>query len=189
MRYAIEKRSLGLLVFAIASLLTVPKPATGAPANLLGMALPQAQQTDFFTFFHLNETSRQRDLARRVVVNFKPESEAFRKVVTVKATLDAQGKIVEMDLFLARSFVDGRVYAGDIVKSMLLDALPPSDREAVATLAAEIRRSEAPSGSPGYLAYLGKRNLFTQQLSLSSVRIENTTQDGEPWVLLQVALK
>src|SRR6516225_10064836 len=55
-RYGIEKRSLGLLVFAIASLLTVPKPATGAPANLLGMALPQAQQTDFFTFFHLNET-------------------------------------------------------------------------------------------------------------------------------------
>jgi hypothetical protein len=192
MIHAINRPFAGLLSLALAALWVGPKPGHAAPVDqpLLGLSLADAQTTDFFVFFHLNETSRERDVAKRVVVNFKPESSAFRKVVTVRTTLDAQGRIVQIELLLARSFVRERVYSGDIAKSVLVDSLPVSDRAAIMPLAAQIRSTYGTdSMSDGYEAYLGRRKSFTQELSSSSLAIESLDRLGEPWVRIQVALK
>jgi hypothetical protein len=121
----------GFLLLAATLLLGAPRlaDAAGSSQSLLGMSIADAQDTDFFTFFHLNEIYRDTDLANRVVVNFKPENKAMSNEVTVRATVDSQERIVQMSLFLARRFVDAQVFARDIAKSFLLDSLPPPDRD------------------------------------------------------------
>jgi hypothetical protein len=182
-------------------------PTASSFPGLLGMSLADAQKTDFFSWFHLEETGREKDSGGRTVVTFKPNAEAFHKLVTVQTTLGAQDQIAQIDLYLARAFVNDRmkrVNANDIAKSMLLDAVPGSDRADIKTLVDEIESNrgsdmqilsarppaETPvKESPGYLAYLGKRYVYTQQLSSSVLHMENVKQSGEDWIDIQVAVK
>jgi hypothetical protein len=198
-----------LLMAMGASLGSTPKPAlTAAPLpGLLGMDLVDAQRMDFFTWFHLAEIGRERDASNRTVVSFKPTGEAFRQLVTLRTTLDVQGRIVQMDLYLARSFVNDRhkrVFANDIAKSLLLDAPPRPDRAALEVLAEEIasnkgtdtpvltaqQPAETPlKESPGYQTYLGRRYVYTQEFSRSTLHMENLKHNEQAWLQLQLSLK
>lgn len=113
-----------------------------APPSLLGMSLHQAQRTDFFTFFHLVETQRRKASDKQTeIITFKPASEAFQPVVTVQASVSSQGKIIKMELFLARSFIEDRHergFASDIAQSLIIAAVPTGERPAVETLIREI---------------------------------------------------
>jgi hypothetical protein len=95
-----------------------------------------------------------------------------------------------------------RANANDIAKSLLLDTIMGSDRADIKTLVDEIESNrgsdmqilsarppaETPvKESPGYLTYLGKSYVYTQQLSSSVLHMENLKQSGEDWLDIQVA--
>jgi len=170
------------------------------------MSLMEAKKTDVFTWFHLVESGPEKDATGRRVV-FHPEGKAFRKLVTVKVTLDSQDRVDAIDLLLARSFVNDKkqgVFASDIAKSLLLSAIPNSDQPAIKVLTDEIQSNEKSDAtvlsaepgaetpykaSPGYLTYLGKRYLYTQDLTGSTLRMENLKQDDTDLLRIAVALK
>ena len=60
---------------------------------------------------------------------FKPSGEKFHPLVTVKVTTDGAGRILALEMALARSFIDSPrdgIYARDIAKSFLQAGLPAS---------------------------------------------------------------
>jgi len=159
---------------------------------LLGLRLEEAQQTDFFVFFHMEETSREEDSDNRLVVNFRPQSEAMAKVVRLRATLDKAGKISVMSLVLSRSFVDednSELFPNDITKSMLIDSLPLSDRKGIIPLSREIKNNKQLSdySSLAYQTYLGKTDKYSLSFPNSSVLLQNIDKDGDHWLLIQVS--
>jgi hypothetical protein len=189
------------------------QPAPVKP-SLIGMTLSATANEDFFTWFRLQETVRERDGAGRDLVVFKPSGGAFRKMVTVRATLGPRERIVGMELALARAFIDSanRPFANDIAASMLRDSLSLRDLEALRDLVNEIqhrgvRRSDGPptagsiavprSGpielpaneSAGYLTYAGKRDSYTQQLPSTLLVMEKTQDAGEAWLRIRLSSK
>src|SRR5260370_1361246 len=157
------------------------KDLSAAPLGDLGEKLEQARKTEFFRWFHLEETGRQ---AGASVVQFKPSGEKFRSLVTVNLSVDSGQRLVGAELILSRSFVDsGRdgMFARDIAKSFLRVVTTAEDRKAIASLVAEIeqppaslstplivRNRPAPSlpvaPSPGYRTFLGEQKSYEQSL-------------------------
>jgi hypothetical protein len=173
--------------------------------GLLGMAMPEALKTDFFTFFHMTETGRQPADAN-TIVTFKPSGSDFQKLVTLRATLSGQ-KIVGLELDLSRAFINSRtqrVFANDIAKSLLTNGVPSVDRPTLRVLSNEIesnkgldrtllRAHESPATpaqeSDGYRAYLGKRYVYSLAMTASSLHMENIKQGDEDWLQILMAMK
>ena len=151
------------------------------------------KESDFFSWFHLEEDGAPREEGDKKIIVFKPSGEAFRELVTVTVTVDAEGRIREMELLLARSFVDDAVngtFARDIAKSLLRCAVPRENQADVADLANEIEfqfssgrpvltaRQDLPklpdSPTLGYQVFLGKEKRYEQLFSRCVVRLENT---------------
>jgi len=179
--------------------------APGPGQGLLGMRLPAAENTDFFTFFRLAETARESDAAGREVAVFKPTGGAFRKLVTVRVTVGTRDEITEVGLELARSFIDSptnRQFASDIAKSMLESSPPFGDVAALRSLAAEIQQRQRPGKesvdivlghppplpakiSPGYLAYAGTRDSYEQKLAKTILKMDGVDEGGERWLRIR----
>ncbi len=177
--------------------------ATAGFPGLLDMTLPEAQKTDFFTFFHLEEAGREA-VGKQPVVIYKPSGPAFKKLVTVRVRLSPQGKIAELTIDMARPFINSRtqrVFANDMAKSVLSDGVGPTDRQTLNALVQEILSNkgmdstlltsqELPKtpdqGSPGYLTYLGKRYVHDQSLTACTLHIENLKVNDEDWLRIQL---
>ncbi len=172
----------------------------------LGDRLADAKKTDFFTFFNLGETGRSEGLQEgRTVVTFKPRAGDFRELVMVNVTVDPQDRIVAMGLLLNRSFVDHKtngIFARDIARSMLRAAVTVADEAAISDLINEIGYPQDKTGqqvvrtepvpklpaqaTPGYEAYLGRRKLYEQKLSGSSLLLHNIKINAVDLLLISV---
>ena len=173
--------------------------------GLLGMTMPEATKTDFFTFFHMTETGRQPADAN-TIVTFKPSGSDFQKLVTLRATLSGQ-TIVGLELDLSRAFINSRtqrVFANDIAKSLFTDGVPNIDRPALRVLSNEIESNkgldqilltghESPATpaqqSDGYLTYVGRRYVYSLAMTASSLHMENIKQGDEDWLQIQLMAK
>jgi hypothetical protein len=115
---------------------------SAAESGLLGAKLSVVQTgADFFRFFNFSPIGKEELPDGTQVVSFKPTGDAFRALVTLRVTTDDQGLIKQLDLAVARSFIDDPkkcVYAADLVKSFLTDAATTTERDEVSLLAAEI---------------------------------------------------
>jgi hypothetical protein len=213
----IQHHSLGIFVVLIllsSSLWNEPALAQSESEqdSLLGMNLSAAENTDFFTWFQLQEIGRQEAAEKQTVaILFKPEGEAVRELVTVKVSVSAQEEITAIELILARSFVNDKgpqsMLARDISKSLLLATISEIDQPALKDLVNQIssdtgyyssgtdvtviRSSAAPkpvitdildTPTPGYMTYLGKQPSYTQKLSNGTLDMENI-KEGEVDVL------
>jgi hypothetical protein len=166
-------------------------PLAAANFGNFGEGLDQAKQTEFFQWFNLEQT----DLTRtggNAVVSFKPSGKKFHYLVTVKVTTEAGGRILSVEMALARSFIDDPqdgIFARDIAKSFLQTALPaPRDRE-MSDLINEIEHQGASTmtiikrgghepklpekPTPGYLTYLGNQPSYEHRLPGLLLRLEN----------------
>jgi hypothetical protein len=176
--------------------------------SLLGMRLSEAEKTDFFSWFHLREIDRQKDAQGQTTVIFKPEGESVREFVTVKVVLKDQDKIIAIQLILSRSFVDDRrtngVLARDISKSLLLATIPDTDQGPIHDLVDAIQSygqnsdmivfSKKPEKqpdllTPGYQAYLGKQQIYKEELSSAVLTMENTEEGGAEFLAIKVSVK
>lgn len=170
----------------------------------LGENLEQAKQTDFFRFFHLEQTQATR-IDGNTVTSFKPSGAKFRPLVRVKITTDAEGRIKALEMVVFRSFIDdpqNGIFARDIAKSFLLAGLPsPRDRE-TADLINEIqyqgastmtiikRKGDEPNlpdkPTPGYLTYLGRRLNYEYHLQDCLLRLENEEVEGDAALVFSI---
>ena len=149
------------------------------------------KESEFFVWFHLKEDGSPREEGKKRIFTFKPTGEAFRELVTITFTVNGEDRIREIELVLARSFVDDAVngiFARDIAKSLLRAAIPRENQTEVAGLADEIEvlvsrgrpassalRKKPGSQTLGYQVYLGKEKRYEQVLSRCIVRLENFT--------------
>jgi hypothetical protein len=176
--------------------------------SLLGMSLAASANQDFFTFFRLEEIKREQVAGREVVI-FKPSGGTFRVMVTVRATLGPGERIVGMELYLSRRFIDNpaqRPFANDIASSLLISSLPREDLQTIHDLVIEIQRrsiqvtgsvavprfppAELPAKeSPGYLTYDGKRDSYSQQLHTAILLMEKMKEAGEDWLRIRLSPK
>jgi hypothetical protein len=152
------------------------------------------KESEFFSWFHLEEDGAPREQGDRKIILFRPTGEVFRDLVTVTAAVDGEGRIREMELVLSRAFVDddaNGIFARDIAKGLLRSAVPRENQTEVADLANEIEfqfSSSRPvlassanlpklpdSPTLGYQVFLGKEKRYEQLLSRCIVRLENTS--------------
>jgi len=168
---------------------------SAAPLGELGGTVEQARKTEFFRFFHLEETVRQGP-----VVHFKPSAEKFRSLVTLNLSLDSRQLLAGAELILSRAFVDSGsdgMFARDIAKSFLWIVTTAEERNGIAGLLAEIaqppanlsgtlivREGAAPrvatAPSPGYWTFLGEQKSYEQRVNGGRIRLENRDVDGLP---------
>jgi|GEM_PF-701919 len=179
-------------------------PLAAASFGNLGENLEQAKQTEFFRFFHLEQSQVSKSEGSTVTA-FKPTGEKFRPLVTIKVTTDGASRILALEMALARSFIDDPrdgVFARDIAKSFLQAALPaPRDWEttdlineiqfqATSTMtiikhpANEPKLPEKPT--PGYLTYLGKQPSCEHRLRDYLLRLVNETEGAAAVLVFSV---
>jgi hypothetical protein len=180
------------------------KPAAPPAGAFFGKRLEDVQETEFFRWFSLVETSREWAGRRRSVVKFKPSGEKFHNVVTVELSLDGGGLIRGVRLLLARRFVDDAregIYARDVTKSLLRAAVADAPTEGLKTLADEIEfrhdypiivgpgyqpQPTSPEPSPGFLTYLGRRGEYEQTFPGFTLKLENTADDEGPLLIISL---
>jgi hypothetical protein len=186
--------------------------ALGIPAILLaasfgglGMNLDQAKKTDFFTWFHLQQTSREQT-AQGTIITFKPSGKQFRDLVTMKVTTAPDGGITAMELILSRAFVDSKkdgIFARDIAKSLIRTAFAEGSDQEIQDLANQIEYLRTSSQTillhksyqppklpaeptPGYLTYLGQQQSYEHAAAGKTLRLENTTVDSGKSLLISI---
>lgn len=170
--------------------------------------LEVAKNTDFFTFFHLQQIATNQDANQRTVVSFRPSALSFHDLVELKAALGNGGEVVEWTLSLAKRFVkDGStsIFAGDITKSFLTFAIaadkngpidtlvkevwqPRNDNERfVPVPAAKVPNTHVPAvRSPAYLAYWGTEKVYEEHLNRGMLRIQNVSTEKTNTVTISV---
>jgi hypothetical protein len=125
----------GTLSFSNQSLLA-------AETGLIGSSLSTVEKTsDLFLFFNFASIGEEKKDDGTKITSFKPTGDAFRALVTLRATTDNQGVIQVLQLSIARSFIDDPtkcIYAADLAKSFLGNAAATSAGDAVDSLAREI---------------------------------------------------
>jgi hypothetical protein len=170
----------------------------------LGETLEQAKQTDLFRFFHLEQSQVSKSDGSTVTA-FKPSGAKFRPLVTIKVTTDGAGRILALEMALARSFIDDPrdgIFARDIAKSFLQAGLPASRDSETTDLINEIElhgtstmtiiKRAAPEPNlpekptPGYLTYLGKQPSYEHRLRDYLLRLVNETEGGAAVLVFSV---
>ena len=170
--------------------------------------LEEAQQSEFFTWFHLEQTDTTQDGQGHAIISFKPEGEKFRAWTTVNVTVDKHNQVLAMELILARSFIEDRrddIFARDIAKSFLRAALSQEDHKAITDLVNEIEypqdlmilpltarqvEVQLPAiPTPGYRTFLGQQPAYTQTLSRSMLRLENRKGVSGELLLISLQMK
>jgi hypothetical protein len=188
------------LTTAIAALFT--HLSAHADTGLIGQPLSAVQQkSDLFVFFNFAPIGKTHSDGA-TVTSFKPTGEAFRALVTLEVSTDAQDKIEALRLFVNRSFIDDpkkTIYAADLVKSFLGNAGVAASHDDIAQLASEISARatagsevimlaadpppQAPAQiSPAYQTYSGKGPAQTVSNASGSVQVtlRNDARDGKP---------
>jgi hypothetical protein len=193
-----------ILTFALASL-GLALPLHAATLGNFGENLEQAKKTEFFSWFHLEQTEAKPQDGKQVV-SFKPSGRKFHHLVTVTMTTAAGERLQAVELVLLRSFIDSSpdgLFARDIAKSFLLAGLAaPRDQEA-ADLINEIQyrgvsgmtalRHESvkepklpEKPTPGYLTYSGQHPSYEHPVPGFLLRLENTTRKGVPVLVVSI---
>jgi hypothetical protein len=133
----------------------------------LGDTIDSAKRTDFFTFFNLEQTRASAgDKGRRLLI-FQPSGPAFHSLAAVEATTDANGRLLRMQLALARRFLDdprNAPFAHDIATSFLRDSMPTQDQGILAGLPSTFFDSD----------FAGSAELSRSRLDIRNVGSGNT---------------
>jgi hypothetical protein len=150
--------------------------------------LETALQTEFFKWFHLEETERRPE-APNESVRFRPSGPKFHDLCYLDILTSGGGAMVRMELVARRDYVDGRdgVFAQDMVKSFLLAALPAACQAVLADFMREITALPAKSGAtPGCQAFRGLQSAWSAQTGWSRVVIANLHLPEGPTLVVQV---
>ncbi|NOT08488.1 MAG: hypothetical protein HOP28_09820 [Gemmatimonadales bacterium] len=179
-------------------------PSFGA----LGESLSAAQASGFFRWFTLEQTGASSPVPGRQVTHHRPNGPAFRDLTEVLLTATDRGELTAVELRLSRDFIEhphNGLFARDIAKSLLRDAMPRPDAWAIADIANEIefpRHVEVPVltarqvdvplpvvPTSGYEVYLGRRGRFDLRGAVVDLVLENYLRETARWFRMAVAAR
>ena len=170
--------------------------------------LSEERQSHFFSWFNLEPDGEPKPAGRDTCLSFRPSGPAFHTLVRLDVMVRNGDRIVGSELWVDRSFVDGKqsAFARDIVASFLGWALKDEDAEAKNTLIANIgdmgaanepiimRRDSAPPKPPadrtgGYAVFAGRRELATFALGGADLTLRNIASDDHSrlWLTIKIA--
>jgi hypothetical protein len=177
---------------------------------MLGRALTQAVDHEFFRWFHLVRYEAPRGLADGATWHgFRPDGEKFRAWATVNLETDCAGVIADAKLCLDRAFIehakDG-AFARDITTSFLRWILPEAAQKAVGGFLLELgdlgpnvvrfkgTPMPVPAAGPSalYRAFLGRDKDAAADLAGMSLRLTNLQAREGPrdpqhdWIWIRV---
>lgn len=140
----------------------------------MGETLDTASQTEFFEWFHLEETEHRPETPGEVV-RFRSSGPKFRDLCYLDILRAGTGRLSRMELVLQRQFIDGRDrdFAQDIVKSFLMAALPQACQEVLKDFMGEISTMRAAGVTPAYLTFQGRQSVWQTQTGWSRLVLAN----------------
>jgi len=160
-----------------------------------------AEQSGFFNWFMLEPVAADEPAPRKLAAHYRPNGPAFHDLTEFVVADDEEDRLLSLELRLARSFIDhphNGLFARDIAKSLLLDAVDEPEASALADLASEIefpregsvwvitaRTDDAvlpESPAPGYQVFLGKRGRYEERFGDTVLLLENYVRDSAPWL-------
>jgi hypothetical protein len=193
------------MIIGDADLLAVGRKIHLGPLGSLGNTPADAKQTDFFKWFHLEETGKSPGADGGTTISYAPSAAKYRPLVTVRLQLAQAGWIRGAELVLKRRFIEDpreETSARDIAKSFLAIAAAKVDWSKIHRLHDEIfylgsakmmvHDSAAKDvtipliPSDGYQVFTGRRGHFVDVLSRSRLWMENIVADGEPALLVSI---
>lgn len=161
----------------------------------LGQTIEDARKTGFFTWFHLEETARERRDDGEVV-RFQPSGPKFHDLAMVSLET-GEGTIRAATLRLSRSFIDGpeQAFARDIASSFLSATLFDDDMPLARDLTLQIARDYRGSRpliyragtdrsvpqpfTAVYRVFLGQSVEASQSLAHMDLHLMNTRSGGD----------
>jgi hypothetical protein len=170
--------------------------------------LSEERVSHFFSWFKLEPDGEPKPAGGDVCVSFRPSGPAFHALVRLDIMVSGGDQIVGSELWVDRSFIDGRqsAFARDIVASFLRWALEAQDGVASQALIANIgnmraaneavilRADVVPSNPPadrtgGYAVFAGKRERATLALGNAHLTLRNVTYDDHSrWLTVKVVV-
>jgi hypothetical protein len=158
------------------------------PFGAMGEKLETARRTPFFEWFHLEETERQREDPGEAV-RFRPSGDKFHELCYLDALVASGGDVVQMELVVRRSFLDGsdHLFARDLVKSFLLASLPDACRNVLQDFIREITSLGENGETPGYLVFLGTRKEWKTQTGWTNLILANLLPAETPSFVVHVS--
>jgi hypothetical protein len=169
--------------------------------HLFGDSRQTAEQSGFFKWFMLDPVAADKPAPDRFAAHYRPNGPAFHDLTEFIVVEAEDDTLQSLELRLVRAFIDhprNGLFARDIAKSMLRDAVDAPDAAALADLANEIefpREGTVPvisartidvtlpeRPSPGYQVFLGKRGRYEQRLERDVLVLENYVRDAAPWL-------
>jgi hypothetical protein len=164
------------------------KPFYTHSFGAMGEGLETARQTPFFQWFHLEQTERRREDPGEAV-RFRPSGEKFQDLCYLDALVAPDGGVVQMELVVRRSFLDGsdHLFAQDVVKSFLLASLPDACRNILQDFIREISSLGGNGETPGYLVFLGPRKDWKSQTGWTNLMLANLLVAETPSFVVHVS--
>jgi hypothetical protein len=122
-------------------------------------------------------------------VRFRPSGEKFHDLCYLDALLAPGGVLVQMELVVQRTFLDGsdHIFAHDLVNSFLLAALPDACRNLLEDFIREISTVGASGETPGYLVFLGPRKDWHVQTGWTNLTLANLPVSETPSFVIRVS--
>jgi hypothetical protein len=193
------------MIVGSADLLPVQTKIHLGPLGSLGNTPADAKATDFFKWFHLEETGKSSGADGGTTISYAPNAAKYRPLVTVRLQLAPAGWIRGAELVLKRRFLEDpreETSARDIAKSFLAIAAAKADWSKIHRLHDEIFYLGSAKmmvhdtaakditipliPSDGYQVFTGRRGHFVDILSRSRLWMENLVMDGEPALLVSI---
>jgi len=129
-----------MAALTVGGLLSAPVPARA----LIGERLETIRNHSLFHRFGMEYTGRRALLTDSYVATFQPQAGSrARGIVTLDVTVGPGEQVLEMELRMARGFVNGpdAAHARDIVRALLQEGMPPDDYAKLQPLVAELERA------------------------------------------------
>jgi hypothetical protein len=153
----------------------------------MGQTLETARQSEFFQWFHMEESERRPEDPGEAV-RFRPSGEKFHDLCYLDALIAPSGELVRMELVVRRAFLDGsdHLFAQDLVKSFLLGVLPDACREVLHDFMQEIIEPGGNGDTPGFLVFRGRQSTWQTQTGWSRLLLANLPLPEGTSLVLQV---
>ena len=153
----------------------------------MGRSLATAKQTEFFQWFHMEETERRPE-EPGTLVRFRPSGEKFHELCYLDSLSAAGAELVRMELVVLRTFIDGtdRLFAQDLVKSFLIGVLPDACKQILQDFMREITTPAGDGITPGFQVFRGRQKDWSTQTGWSRLSFANLPLPEGPAFVLQV---
>ena len=168
-------------------MLIASAPYTTHCFGAMGETIETARQTDFFQWFHFEETERHVE-GPGEAARFRPSGEKFHDLCYLDVMATGTGKMILLELVVERAFLDGgnRLFAQDLVKSFLFSTLPDACRDGLSDFLQEMNVPGGHGKTLGYQVFSGRQNEWRAETGWSRLVLANVSPAGIPSLVVHM---